>query len=450
MRDSLNRSAARTLQLPENVREEIDEIRRDGFILVCSIFSAVGLLLICIDFWSLGPQAWNTAIYTVPSLVLFFSSIPVLWLTGSIERAASLAITALCVGVFIHAYSHGGLMSPAVPILMVAPSLAAFFVSALAAIIVSLGCAAYLVLLYALSFYGLVDMSLKIAHPQTFVMAVVLTSVLLCIGLINTMFLKTNKRIQDQLTETSVQAMSANAAKDQFVATMSHEIRTPLNGVTGMTQLLLKSGLNDKQLSWAEMISASANSLSVILDDVLDISRLQAGALEISAEPFDLDALCRSSIGMVEVLARDKGLEISSHVSADAKGRYMGDPLRIRQILLNLIGNAVKFTDEGSVTLDVTKTDGKLSFSVTDTGMGISVRDQELIFERFMQSDQSDSRRHGGTGLGLAISRDLARLMDGEITVTSEPGMGSTFTFRVTLPADTSSAGEARIQKSVG
>ncbi len=438
------------LQLPASAKIEIEAFRRQGFLLVCGVYSLVGLVLMAVNFWFLGDAVWRSAFITLPCLVGFVVSVPLMLITGSVERAAWLAVISLCTGVAAHAYLNGGLLSASVPMLVVAPCLAAFFLNTRATLIVSVVTAAYLVFLYAMQLRGVrVDVLPVDPAERAAVIAVVVISILLCNGLVNAMFVTTNERIQRRLIAASVDAETANAAKDQFVATMSHEIRTPLNGVTGMTQLLLRSDLDPTQRRWADMISNSANALSVILDDVLDVSRMKAGALELSEEWFDLDELCAGCIGTVEVLARDKGLGLKASITPEALGRYLGDPMRIRQILLNLIGNAVKFTDQGRVDLIVTIDGEALSFDVVDTGPGIPPEDVDSIFERFMQSDQTSSRRHGGTGLGLAISRDLARLMNGEIRVTSTLGQGSTFCFRITLPRE-AATGEAPAQKSVG
>lgn len=241
------------------------------------------------------------------------------------------------------------------------------------------------------------------------------------------------KQRESELKKAREEADRSNRLKSEFLANMSHEIRTPLNGVLGMAQLLERSELDETQRKFTEIICSSGKSLLSIINDVLDISKVEAGLLELEEECFDVDDLIRQTIDTVSGIAVEKGLSLSREIALTGCGEFMGDAKRIRQILINLAGNAVKFTKQGSVHISVAKAeDCGLRFIVKDSGPGISVEQQQTIFERFRQADGSSTRTHGGTGLGLAISADLVALMGGEIGVISTPGQGAQFWF--TLP----------------
>jgi signal transduction histidine kinase/ActR/RegA family two-component response regulator len=228
------------------------------------------------------------------------------------------------------------------------------------------------------------------------------------------------------------EAEAANAAKSTFLATMSHEIRTPLNGVLGMAQAMEADGLSDAQRRRLAVIRSSGEALLAILNDVLDLSKIEAGKLELEAIAFDLAPVLAGVEAAFAPQAADKGLAYVTTLAADAAGVYHGDPTRLRQILYNLVSNAVKFTSRGLVSVGVERCAAGLTITVADTGIGVPADKLGALFAKFSQIDASTTRRHGGTGLGLAICRELSELMGGRIEVESEVGRGSRFI--LTLP----------------
>jgi len=248
------------------------------------------------------------------------------------------------------------------------------------------------------------------------------------------------KRQEVALEDAKDKAVAASRAKSEFLANMSHEIRTPMNGILGMAELLANSEITDKQREFLDVISNSASSLMTIINDILDFSKIEAGALKLDPMPFDLKTAVNDVISLLSTTAQDKGIELIIDYPPNLPTRFIGDGGRIRQVLTNLVGNAIKFTKEGHVAVFVKiqtedNNQARVTLDITDTGIGIPSDKLEHIFDKFTQADGSTTRVYGGTGLGLAITKRMSEMMGGEVRLKSELGKGSTFTseFRLVL-----------------
>ncbi|MBD3675178.1 MAG: response regulator [Planctomycetaceae bacterium] len=376
------------------------------------------------------------ALITFAAAVLFFGDILYLRLRGAIwfcgnSMAAIVLVTLILLAIFTGGFNAPAMIwLPAVPIIAI--------------LLLNWKIARWWVLATFISACVMLTLDLVDVFPPSeiegktadWLYALGLLGIISCTSLLCLVFEYNTQLLHTQLESSRINAEAANRAKSDFLANMSHEIRTPMNAVIGMTELALDTELNQTQRNYLTVASESAESLLCIINEILDFSKIEAGKLVLESSDFQLREQMGDILKSLGVRAHAKGLELVYNIHSDVPDNLKGDPARLRQILVNLIGNAVKFTEEGEILVEVEQQEShqagcSLHFTVKDTGIGISEESQSRIFSEFEQADTSTTRRYGGTGLGLAITSKLIHAMGGRIWLESTPGIGSTFHFIV-------------------
>jgi len=420
----------------------VDAVRRGRLAVATCVFGLIG-----------GPIGVLTAALNEAAgqRVRILAFVVVTIWTGSIivilRRTGSLlfAGNAIAAGVFvagtISVFQSGDLGLPMLSFIALVPAVVVMIAGVRSGLVWAGAAIVVPIVLHRMHAVGHVFPAHMSADDQRIIQVVGLVLIALagiCIGvtyeLLKNAALRDVEQASREIAAARDAALDVARIKSEFLATMSHEIRTPMNGVLGMTQLLLDTPLSDEQLDFVQTIRSSGDSLVAIVNDILDYSKIEAGRLELEPTVIDITAIAREVLDLFAASARDKGLGLSREVAGGVPRSLVGDAMRVRQVLVNLVGNAVKFTAHGRIDVAIRLLRGAdgtehVEIAVRDTGIGIPPESMKFLFRSFSQVDSSTARRFGGTGLGLAISKRLAEVMGGDVTAESEPGRGSTFRF---------------------
>lgn len=400
----------------------------------CRSIAAVAIILslitLCISIAGLIFEEPSPKRLIGPTFILVnMSCIFLIRLTRRLTLPAIMAITGLILAASVYIVATGGLGGYATPIIMAVPLTMWLMFGIRHAQIASLASVVFIWLLYGLGFEGEQNL-LAGAFIHTFVIGAV--------TLIIMAFAAFNHQLRNEVIEARDEAMRSARTKTEFLANMSHEIRTPLNGVMGMAQLLGKADLAPQEREYADIIHSSSFALLTIVSDILDFSKIEAGKLSIDPHPASINKILDDVCALMRPAAEKKGLAFHARQSGDGPDRLVVDAARLRQVLLNITANAIKFTEQGQVALMVSiRPDGEqalVTFQIVDTGIGVAEDRREAIFDQFSQADNSTTRKFGGTGLGLSISKSLTEAMGGEISLMSEESVGSAFKVSLRLP----------------